>query len=101
MSIAGTLPAILRARCRDSAARVALREKRNGIWREHTWNDYWERARAFGLGLVAIGVRPGDRVAIHSEDRPEWLFARPRPKVLDVLRAWGLVYPLRGPRRPT
>ena len=75
MSIAGTLPAILRARSRESAARVALREKRNGIWREHTWNDYWERARAFGLGLVAIGVRPGDRVAIHSEDRPEWLFA--------------------------
>ncbi|MDO8506355.1 MAG: AMP-binding protein [Candidatus Limnocylindria bacterium] len=75
MSIAGTLPAIFRARSRDSAARVALREKRNGIWREHTWNDYWERARAFGLGLVAIGVRPGDRVAIHSEDRPEWLFA--------------------------
>ena len=75
MSTAGTLPAIFRARCRDSAGRVALREKRNGIWREHTWNDYWERARMFGLGLVAIGVRPGDRVAIHSEDRPEWLFA--------------------------
>jgi len=75
MTTAGTLPAIFRARCRKSAARVALREKRNGIWREHTWHDYWERARAFGLGLVAIGVRPGDRVAIHSEDRPEWLFA--------------------------
>jgi long-chain acyl-CoA synthetase len=75
MSLAGTLPAIFRARARESAARVALREKRNGIWREHTWNDYWERARAFGLGLLAMGVRPGDRVAIHSEDRPEWLFA--------------------------
>jgi long-chain acyl-CoA synthetase len=75
MTLAGTLPAIFRARCRESASSVALREKRNGIWREHTWNDYWERARAFGLGLVAIGVQPGDRVAIHSEDRPEWLFA--------------------------
>jgi long-chain acyl-CoA synthetase len=75
MSLAGTLPAIFRARARESAALVALREKRNGIWREHTWNDYWHRARAFGLGLIALGVKPGDRVAIHSEDRPEWLFA--------------------------
>ena len=72
---AGTLPAILRDRSGRSAGRVALREKRYGIWREHTWAEYWERARAAGLGLVALGVRPGDRVAIHSEDRPEWLFA--------------------------
>src|SRR5439155_970344 len=53
---------------------VALREKRLGIWREHTWADYYDRARAVGLGLVALGLGRGDRVAIHSEDRPEWLF---------------------------
>jgi long-chain acyl-CoA synthetase len=70
-----TLPAIFLARCRASADRVALREKRFGVWREHTWRDYEARARAFGLGLVALGLRPGDRVAIHSEDRPEWVFA--------------------------
>jgi len=54
---------------------VALREKQLGIWHEHTWADYYARARALGLGLVALGMRPGDRVAIHSEDRPQWLFA--------------------------
>ena len=70
-----TLPGLFRERARVSAARVALREKREGIWREHSWADYAERVRAFGLGLVALGVGVGDRVAIHSEDRPEWLFA--------------------------
>ena len=70
-----TFSALFRARCRESARRVALREKREGLWREHTWTDYYDRARAFGLGLLALGVREGDRVAIHSEDRPEWLFA--------------------------
>lgn len=54
---------------------MALREKREGIWREHTWAEYALRVRAFGLGLVALGIGRGDRVAIHSEDRPEWLFA--------------------------
>jgi long-chain acyl-CoA synthetase len=70
-----TFPAAFRRRCRVSADYVALREKRLGIWREHTWADYYARARAFGLGLVALGLEAGDRVAIHSEDRPEWLFS--------------------------
>ena len=72
---AATLPSLFRSRCRESASFVALREKRLGIWREHTWADFEERARSFGLGLLTLGVRAGDRVAIHSEDRPEWLFA--------------------------
>jgi len=70
-----TFPAAFRRRCRESASAIALREKRFGVWHEHTWADYYDRARAFGLGLVALGLEPGDRVAIHSEDRPEWLFA--------------------------
>ncbi len=70
-----TFPAAFRRRCRESADGVALREKRFGVWREHTWADYYDQARAFGLGLVALGLQAGDRVAVHSEDRPEWLFA--------------------------
>ncbi len=70
-----TFARLFRDRCRRSARKVALREKRFGIWREQTWEDYYARARAFGLGLVALGLDEGDRVAIHSEDRPEWLFA--------------------------
>jgi long-chain acyl-CoA synthetase len=70
-----TFPAAFRRRCQVSADRVALREKRLGIWREHTWAEYYGHARAFGLGLVALGLEKGDRVAIHSEDRPEWLFS--------------------------
>jgi long-chain acyl-CoA synthetase len=70
-----TLPGVFLARCRASADRVALREKRFGVWREYTWRAYESKARSFGLGLVALGLRPGDRVAIHSEDRPEWVFA--------------------------
>jgi len=70
-----TLPASLRERCRSSAGHVATREKRLGIWRERTWGELFGDVRAFGLGLRALGVEPGDRVAIHSEDRPEWLIA--------------------------
>jgi long-chain acyl-CoA synthetase len=66
------------SRLRDRAAEtpdvVALREKNQGIWREITWAQYWDQAETFAHALVAHGIEKGDRVAIHSENRPEWLF---------------------------
>ena len=70
-----TLPAIFLARCAESAGRVALREKRFGVWNEYTWADYEQKVRHVGLGLISLGLRTGDRVAVHSEDRPEWVFS--------------------------
>jgi long-chain acyl-CoA synthetase len=55
--------------------RVALREKFLGVWRDITWAEYWETVQDVAHGLMALGVEPGDRVAIQSENRPEWLFA--------------------------
>ena len=37
--------------------------------------EFFDRIRDLGLGLGALGVVPGDRVAILSESRPEWLIA--------------------------
>jgi len=70
-----TLPAIFLARCAESAGRIALREKRFGVWHEYTWADYERKVRHAGLGLISLGLRTGDRVAVHSEDRPEWVFS--------------------------
>src|SRR5262245_43132714 len=62
---------------RDWAARapgqVAMRDKDFGIWREVEWAELWELVVDAAHGLLALGVEPGDRIAIQSEDRPEWL----------------------------
>jgi Long-chain acyl-CoA synthetases (AMP-forming) len=34
-----------------------------------------ERVQNVALGLAALGIRPGDRVALLSENRPEWSIA--------------------------
>ncbi len=54
---------------------VAMREKDLGIWRERTWGQVWTEVDDAAHALIALGVQPGDRVAIHSEDRPEWVIA--------------------------
>jgi long-chain acyl-CoA synthetase len=50
-----------------------MREKDFGIWREYTWEHTWDLIEVAAHGLLALGVDVGDRVAIHSEDRPEWV----------------------------
>jgi long-chain acyl-CoA synthetase len=55
--------------------KVALRYKYLGIWRDITWAEYLEKVRATCLGLRALGVTDGDRVAVIGENRPEWLFS--------------------------
>ncbi len=52
-----------------------MREKDFGIWQEITWADYWDTVQTVAHGLMALGVELGDRVAIHSENRREWLFS--------------------------
>ena len=70
-----TLPAILLSHAEATPDRVALRQKELGRWRRITWAEYAERASLLGLGLRALGVEAGDKVAIHSENRVEWLLA--------------------------
>ncbi len=70
-----SLPAMLLHRAGEHPDRVALREKQLGRWHQHTWREYADRAAAVGAGLRAVGVDEGERVAIHSENRPEWLLA--------------------------
>ena len=50
-----------------------MREKDFGIWQEYTWEQIWDLIETAAHGLLELGVEVGDRVAIHSEDRPEWI----------------------------
>jgi long-chain acyl-CoA synthetase len=53
----------------------AVQAKSGGAYRPISHRTIVERVRLMALGLEALGVKPGDRVAILSENRPEWLIA--------------------------
>jgi long-chain acyl-CoA synthetase len=60
---------------RHGSLPAAYRHKVGERWVGLTHADVEQRVRAVSLGLRELGVRPGDRVAILSENRPEWAIA--------------------------
>jgi long-chain acyl-CoA synthetase len=54
---------------------AAFRSKVGGAWLAITHRETLERVQAISLGLREIGIAPGDKVAIVSENRPEWALA--------------------------
>jgi long-chain acyl-CoA synthetase len=70
-----TMPQVLRERARVHGGELALREKVRGLWRRTSWAGYYEQARLTAIGLYALGFRSGDRLAIASDDSPQWYFS--------------------------
>jgi long-chain acyl-CoA synthetase len=70
---ATTVASLARDWARRAPNQIAMREKDFGIWHEYTWERAWGLIEDAAFGLLALGVRPGDRVSIHCEDRPEWV----------------------------
>ena len=68
-----TPAALVRERALVNPTVVAMREKDYGIWQEITWGELWESILDAGHALISLGLQPGDRVSIQSEDRPEWV----------------------------
>ena len=55
--------------------KVAFRDKRFGIWSEISYQSFWEQAQWVGCALNYFGVDSFNKVAVHSENRPEWIIA--------------------------
>ena len=47
--------------------------KKDGTYVPLSTKDFGDRVRFFSLGLRQLGLRPGDRMVILSENRPEWV----------------------------
>ena len=70
-----TMNDVFRNRANKYGNRLAIEKKMNGVWHGATWNEYYDRARAVGLGLWSLGLRNGNTVSLLSDNRLEWLYA--------------------------
>ncbi len=69
-----TIPGLYNQRAEEFADRIMFYAKDGptGRWTAHNWRDGLEEAKAAVGGLLATGVKAGDRVGIISETRREW-----------------------------
>jgi len=75
----------------ERGAHTLMREKALGIWRAWTWTECGEAVREIAMGLVALGLQPGETASILANTRIEWVLAD-----LAVLSAGGVsngIYP--------
>src|SRR5262245_46227508 len=68
---------------------VAVKHKADGAWRDVTYARVGEIVQEIGLGLIALGLEPGERVAILANTRPEWAYAS-----FAISAAGGVVVPI-------
>ncbi len=68
-----TLPDLVFKGFKNHPGGLFLSTKRNGTWHDTSLQDFKNKARYLALGLYQIGVRPGDKVSIHSENSTEWM----------------------------
>jgi long-chain acyl-CoA synthetase len=54
---------------------VVMRAKVEGQWADLSYRELEQRVRGLSLGLLELGIKPGEHVAILSENRPEWAIA--------------------------
>jgi long-chain acyl-CoA synthetase len=67
-----TFPHILLENARKfPASKIAMREKNFGIWQSYSWQDYLDQVRDFALGLVALGFKKEEKMAIIGDNRPQ------------------------------
>jgi long-chain acyl-CoA synthetase len=76
-------------RAKRSDSREILRYPVEGAWRGLTWQHVGDRVRDIAGGLLALGVRKGDRVALMSSTRLEWTLTD-----LAILAAGGVTVPI-------
>lgn len=69
------LGALFFQRVEQLGEKIFIRLQRGGRFEAITWKEFGSRVREILLGLYSLGLKKGERIAILSENRLEWLWA--------------------------
>ena len=69
------MPKLLRWRAATWPDSPAFFRKYDGAWQPTSWGTVRDQVAALATGLADLGLKRGDRVAIHAENSPEWIYA--------------------------
>ncbi len=70
-----TIPKLIRRNYERWPDRTAMAMKSFGVWQRYHWHDYYHKVKYFSLGLISLGLEPGDVVCIIGDNEPEWFWS--------------------------
>ncbi|QXE92002.1 long-chain fatty acid--CoA ligase [Geomonas subterranea] len=70
-----SIPDLLRHQANRLDARLAVKYRKQGNWVTLSYSQFFTRALMVARGLRKLGIKPGDKVAILSENRVGWVIA--------------------------
>ncbi|WP_136525310.1 AMP-dependent synthetase/ligase [Geomonas ferrireducens] len=70
-----SIPDLLRHQATKQDARLAVKFRKQGNWVTLSYAQFYNRALMVARGLRKLGIKPGDKVAILSENRAGWIIA--------------------------
>ena len=69
-----TIPKLIRRNYERWTQRNAMAMKSFGVWQRYSWQEYYDKVKYFSLGLLSLGMEPGDVVCIIGDNEPEWFW---------------------------
>ena len=70
-----TVAGLFKERVSKTPDKPALSYKEGTEWKTITWQHYSDRVDEFARSLMALGVKPRDKVALIGTNTPEWFYA--------------------------
>ena len=86
---ASSIPQVFFDRAAQRGGKTAHMVKRDGAWREISWQELRDTVRHVAKGLLTLELQAGDRVAILSDSRAEWVQCD-----LGIMAAAGITVPI-------
>ncbi len=71
-----TIPKIIRRNRERWGSQAAMCMKNFGIWQQYSWEEYYQKVKDFSLGMISLGLGPGDVVCIIGDNEPEWFWGQ-------------------------
>ena len=68
-----TIPKLFWRQVKKFPDKPTIWKKQDGLWKSLTWQQYGKFSQDIGNGLLASGVKKGDKISILSQTRPEWV----------------------------
>ena len=80
-----TFGKLLAENARIRGDRPAMRVKNSGIWESWTWAQLNQEARSLAIGLQALGLKRGDKIAIVGGNRPRLYWSIMAAQILGAI----------------